>query len=77
MISPSVYVELNRNFHSNVNVLGRFNKHFLASLYRSTLFDIFLNQTRNKNIFIDMYKLYLKLFRNIIFAFLNGNAYIN
>jgi hypothetical protein len=33
---------LNRNFHSNVNVLGRFYKQFLTSLYRSTLFGIFL-----------------------------------
>jgi hypothetical protein len=33
---------LNRNFHSNVNVLGRFYKQFLMSLYRSTLFGIFL-----------------------------------
>jgi hypothetical protein len=33
---------LNRNFHSNVNILGRFYKQFLTSLYRSTLFDIFL-----------------------------------
>ena len=37
MISSNVYVVLNRNFYSNVNVLGRFYKHFLASL-----FDIFL-----------------------------------
>ena len=33
---------LNRNFHSNVKGLGRFYKHFLTSLYISTLFDIFL-----------------------------------
>ena len=33
---------LNRNFHSNFNVLGRFYKHFLTSLYRWTLFGIFL-----------------------------------
>jgi hypothetical protein len=33
---------LNRNCHSNVNVLSRFYKHFLTSLCRSTLFDIFL-----------------------------------
>ena len=32
---------LNRNFHSNVNVLGIFYKQFLTSLYRSTLFGIF------------------------------------
>jgi hypothetical protein len=33
---------LNRNFHSNVNVLGRFYKQFLTLLHRSTLFGIFL-----------------------------------
>jgi len=32
-----------------VNVLGRFYKQFLTSLYRSTLV-YFWNQTRNKNI---------------------------
>jgi DNA-binding XRE family transcriptional regulator len=37
-----VYFRLNRNIHSNVNVLGRFYKHFLTSLYGSTLFDIVL-----------------------------------
>jgi hypothetical protein len=42
IISSNVYVVFNRNFHSNVNVLCRFYKHFLTSLYRSTLFDIFL-----------------------------------
>ena len=47
---------LNRNFHSDVNVFVIFYKHFLISLYRSTLFDIILKQTRNKNIF----KFYLK-----------------
>ena len=41
---------LNRNFHSNVNIFGRFYKHFLTSLYRSKLLDIFWSQTRNKNI---------------------------
>ena len=34
-------VVLNRNFHSNVNVLGRFYKQFLTSLYRSTLLRIY------------------------------------
>ena len=34
-------VEQDRNFHSNVNVLGRFYKQSLTSLYRSTLFGIF------------------------------------
>ena len=29
-----MYVVLNRNFHSNVNVLGRFCKHFQTSLYK-------------------------------------------
>jgi hypothetical protein len=42
IISSNIYVVLNRNFHSNVNVLGRFYKQFLTSLYRSTLFGIFL-----------------------------------
>jgi hypothetical protein len=42
IISSNVYVVSNRNFHSNVNVLGRFCKQFLTSLYRSTLFGIFL-----------------------------------
>jgi hypothetical protein len=40
IISSNVYVVLNRNFHSNVNVLGRFHKHVLTSLYK----------TRSKNI---------------------------
>ena len=35
-------VVLNKNFHSNVNVLGRCYKQFLTSLFRATLFDIFL-----------------------------------
>ena len=48
IISSNVYVVLNRNFHSNVNVLGRFYKHSLTSLYRSTLFDIFLKPYSNK-----------------------------
>ena len=43
-----VYVVLNRNFHSNVNVLGRFHKQFLTLLYRSTLFDIFLKPLEAK-----------------------------
>jgi hypothetical protein len=38
----SLYIVLNRNFHSNVNVLGRFYKQFITSLYRSTLVGIFL-----------------------------------
>jgi hypothetical protein len=29
------YVFFNRNFHSNINVLGRFYKHFLTSLYKT------------------------------------------
>jgi hypothetical protein len=37
LISSNIYVVLNRNFHSNVNVLGIFYKQFLTSLYRSTL----------------------------------------
>jgi len=44
MISSNVYVVLNRNFYSNVIVLGRFYKHFLASL-----FDIFLKPDSNQN----------------------------
>ena len=40
-IRSNVYVALKKNFHSNVNVLGRFYKYFLTSLYRLTLFDIF------------------------------------
>jgi hypothetical protein len=36
-------------FHWNVNVLGRFYKHFLTSLYRSTLFDIFLKPDSNES----------------------------
>ena len=35
-------VVLNKNFHSNVNVLGRCYKQFLTSLFRATLFGIFL-----------------------------------
>ena len=51
IISSNVYVVLNRNFHSNVNVLSRLYKHFLTSLYRSTFFfRSFWNQTWNKNI---------------------------
>jgi hypothetical protein len=42
IISSNIYVVLNRKFHSNVNVLGRFCKHILTSLYRLTLLDIFL-----------------------------------
>jgi hypothetical protein len=42
-LKRNVYVVSNRNFHSNVNVLGRFYKQSLTSLYRSTLFGIFLN----------------------------------
>jgi hypothetical protein len=42
IISSNIYVVLNTNFHSNVNVLGRFYQQFLTSLYRSTLFGIFL-----------------------------------
>jgi hypothetical protein len=41
---------LKRNFHSNANILGRFYKQFLTSLYRSTLFGIFLKPDSNKNI---------------------------
>ena len=39
---------LNKNFHSNVDVLGRFYKHFLTTLYRSTFFDIFLKPDTKK-----------------------------
>jgi hypothetical protein len=35
IISSNVYIVLNKNFHSNVNVLGRFYKHFLTSLYKT------------------------------------------
>jgi hypothetical protein len=34
IISSNLY--MNRTFHSNVNVMGRFYTHFLTSLYRST-----------------------------------------
>jgi hypothetical protein len=45
-----IYVVLNRNFHSNVNVLGRFYEQFLTSLYRSTLFGIFLKPDSKQKI---------------------------
>jgi hypothetical protein len=46
---------LNRNFHSNVNVSGRFYKHFLTSLYRSTLFDIFFKPDSKQKLLGDYY----------------------
>ena len=86
IISSNVCVVLNRNFHSNVNVLGRvsilsvpdegysrnvsgvlnlistfYHKHFLTSLYRSTLFDIFLNPD-SKRKYLQVWRIY---FRNL------------
>ena len=49
MIGSNVYIVLNRNFNSNVNVLGRFYKHFPMPLYRSTLFDMFLKPVSKQN----------------------------
>jgi hypothetical protein len=46
----STYVVLNRNFHSNVNVLGRFYKQFLTSLYIQIDIVWYIFETRNKNI---------------------------
>jgi hypothetical protein len=48
IISSNIYVVLNRNFHSNVNVLGRFYKQFLTSLYRSTVWYIFETRFETK-----------------------------
>jgi hypothetical protein len=51
MYTKNVYIVLNSNLHSNVNILGRFYKHFLTSLYRSTLFDIFLKPDSKQQYF--------------------------
>ena len=84
IISSNVCVVLNRNFHSNVNVLGRvsilsvpdegysrnvsgvlnlistfYHKHFLTSLYRSTLFDIFLNPD-SKRKYLQVWRIYYR-----------------
>jgi hypothetical protein len=58
---------LNRNFHSNVNVLGRFYKQFLTSLYRSTLFGIFLFNKGNSR--KDLFSQFVSLIRYYYMTF--------
>jgi hypothetical protein len=52
----------NRNFHLNVNVLGRFYKQFLTSLYRSTLLGIFLKpDSKQKYLQVEQRQLYRQI----------------
>ena len=54
---------LNRNFHSNVNILGRFYKQFLTSLYRSTLFGIFFKpDSKQKYLQVELKSTLLRIY---------------
>ena len=54
------------NFHSNVNVLGKFYKQFLTSLYRSTLFGIFLKtDSKQKYLQVEQRQLLRIYFHNL------------
>ena len=63
IISSNLYVVLNRNSHSNVNVLGIFYQHILTSLYRRLM--SFWNQTRNKQKYVQVKQCNSLYFRNL------------
>jgi hypothetical protein len=58
---------LNRNFHSNVNVLGRFYKQFLTSVYRSTLFGIFFKPD-SKQKYLQVEQSWINSLKDLFFA---------